>query len=395
MSAIPLFDRSREVVFSVGELTGMLKGLIEESFPRIGVAGEISNAARPRSGHVYFTLKDESAQLRAVMWRSDAQRLVFDLTDGLAVRAWGGLTVYPQRGDYQLIVRKLEPEGIGALELALRQTTARLAAEGLFDPARKRRPPRFPRRIVMVTSPTGAAIRDFLRVIARRWDAIEILIIPVRVQGEGAASEIAAAIATANRIRDVDVIVLARGGGSLEDLWAFNEEITARAIFASSAPVVSAIGHEIDVTIADLVADVRALTPSQAGELCVPDRSEILSHLEHLRIRLARGGVAPIERCRSRLDQLEERSRSAIARLLDRKSAEIARYAASLEALSPLAVLARGYSATFLDGETTPLHDASRARAGDTLRTRLERGMLTSRVESIELEAGTKPRATS
>lgn len=247
----------------------------------------------------------------------------------------------------------------------------------------------------MVTSPTGAAIRDFLRVIARRWDAIEILIIPVRVQGEGAASEIAAAIATANRIRDVDVIVLARGGGSLEDLWAFNEEITARAIFASSAPVVSAIGHEIDVTIADLVADVRALTPSQAGELCVPDRSEILSHLEHLRIRLARGGVAPIERCRSRLDQLEERSRSAIARLLDRKSAEIARYAASLEALSPLAVLARGYSATFLDGETTPLHDASRARAGDTLRTRLERGMLTSRVESIELEAGTKPRATS
>ena len=227
--------------------------------------------SRPRSGHVYLNLKDDAAQIRAVMWKADARRLAFDLEDGTAVRAWGRLSVYAPRGEYQVILHAIEPEGIGALELAFRQVFERLKAEGLFDPERKRPLPRFPRRIAVVTSPTGAAIHDFIRVAKRRWPAVEILVAPTRVQGPGAAAEVAAAIALANSVAGVDLIVVARGGGSLEDLWAFNEEAVARAIAAARRPVVSAVGHEVDVTIADCVADLRASTPSVAGELCVPD----------------------------------------------------------------------------------------------------------------------------
>ena len=198
--------------------------------------------ARPRSGHVYFTLKDDSASIRAVMWKTDTRRLAFDLTDGLAVRALGRLTVYPPRGEYQIVVREIEPEGIGALELAFRQRYAKLALEGLFDPGRKRPLPRFPRRIVIVTSPTGAAVRDLLQVTSRRWRCAQILIAPARVQGAGADREVVAALELANQVAEADVIIVARGGGSLEDLWTFNEESVVRAIVASRLPVVSAVG---------------------------------------------------------------------------------------------------------------------------------------------------------
>ena len=233
---------------------------------------------------------------------------------------------------------------------------ARLAAEGLFDPARKKPLPRFPKRIVVVTSPTGAAVRDLIQVTGRRWRATEILIAPVRVQGPGAAEEVAAAIALADRVAGADLIIVARGGGSLEDLWAFNEEAVARAIFASRLPVVSAIGHEVDLTIADLVADRRALTPSEAGELCVPDAREVAQHLDRLGDRLARAGRARIDQARARLDALSDRARRAARRALDDRRHRLARLAACLEALSPLGVLSRGYSLTFrADGDANTL----------------------------------------
>jgi exodeoxyribonuclease VII large subunit len=228
---------------SISELTERIKRSLEADFAEVALHGEVSNVARPRSGHVYFTLKDDSASIRAVMWKNETRRMAFDLTDGLAVRALGRLTVYPPRGEYQIVVREIEPEGIGALELAFRQRYAKLALEGLFDPGRKRPLPRFPRRIVVVTSPTGAAIRDILQVTSRRWRCAQILIAPARVQGVGADREVVAALQLANQIADADVIIVARGGGSLEDLWTFNEESVVRAIVASGLPVVSAVGH--------------------------------------------------------------------------------------------------------------------------------------------------------
>jgi exodeoxyribonuclease VII large subunit len=365
----------------VSELTARIKATLERGFAEVAVRAEVSNLARPRSGHVYLVLKDDAAQIRAVLWKSDAQRLVFDLTDGLAVRASGRLAVYAPRGEYQLTIRKIEPEGIGALELAFRQTVARLAAEGLFDPERKRPLPRYPRRIVVVTSPTGAAVRDLLQVIGRRWRALDILIAPVRVQGVGAAEEIAEAIALANQVAGADLVVLARGGGSLEDLWAFNEEIVARAIVASSLPVVTAIGHEVDVTIADLAADRRALTPSEAGELCVPDAVEVRRALVRLAERIGQAGRSRLEQCRNRLDCAGHDLDQAVTRGLENRRHQLARLAASLEALSPLGVLARGYSLTLKDDGATIVRSAGDVRPGDLIETRLASGRIVSRVE--------------
>ena len=263
-------------VLTISQLTRQVKNLVEEHFPFVRVIGEVSNCTVAGSGHVYLTLKDEAAQIRAVMWRSKASRLKFELHDGLEVVASGPLEVYEARGTYQLIIEQLIPQGVGALELAFRQLQEKLAAEGLFDPERKRPLPEFPRRIALITSPTSAAVRDLLQVITRRWQAVDLLIIPVPVQGEGAAEEIAAALRSVHRIPQCDVVITGRGGGSLEDLWAFNEEIVARAIYECPIPVISAVGHEIDISISDLVADRRALTPSEAGELVVPLRVEII-----------------------------------------------------------------------------------------------------------------------
>ena len=315
MTRLSLFDfETAEPEFcTVSELTARIKSTLERGFADVALRGEVSNLSRPRSGHVYLSLKDDAASIRAVLWKSDAQRLVFDLADGLAVQVWGKLSVYAPRGEYQVAIRRIEPEGIGALELAFRQTVARLAAEGLFDPARKQPLPRFPRRIVVVTSPTGAAVRDLLQVTGRRWPSAEILIAPAKVQGLGAAEEVAAALALANRVAGADLVIVARGGGSLEDLWAFNEEVVARAIAASRLPVVSAVGHEVDVTIADLAADLRASTPSEAGEVCVPDAREVAQQLDRLGDRLARAGRSRIDQARGRLDALADRAGRAVA----------------------------------------------------------------------------------
>src|SRR5262245_44048327 len=274
-------------VRSVSDLTQGVKALLEDGFASVWVAGEVSNLARPGSGHLYFSLKDAQATMRAVVWRGVALRLRFDPRDGLEVIVRGRLTVYPPRGDYQLVIEELHPRGVGAQELALRELKERLFRLGYFDPQRKKPLPRVPRRLALVTSPTGAAVRDMLEILARRWPAAEVWVVPVRVQGEGAAEEIAAAIWLLNRLRErPEVMVLGRGGGSAEDRWAFNEETVARAIHESRIPVVSAVGHEIDLTVADLVADRRALTPSEAAELVVPSREELLEGLRGVEGRL-------------------------------------------------------------------------------------------------------------
>jgi exodeoxyribonuclease VII large subunit len=371
----PLFE-------SVSELTARIKQSLKEQFGEVALRGEVSNVARPRSGHVYFTIKDEAASIRAVIWKSDARRLAFELMDGLAVRALGGLTVYEPRGDYQITVRQLEPEGIGTLELAFRQRFARLSAEGLFDPVRKRPLRRYPRRIVIVASPTGAAVRDLIQVIGRRWRCAELLIAATRVQGEGAADEVVAALDLANRVAGTDLIVVARGGGSLEDLWTFNEEAVVRAIAGSRRPVISAIGHEIDVTLADLAADCRALTPSAAGEVAVPDSREVALHLDRLADRIRRAGQTRIDEARAKLARLAERSQLALRHGLLQRHHRLARLAASLEALSPLAVLSRGFSLTFHQDGRSLIRSADQVRPGQLIHTRLASGRIISRVET-------------
>jgi exodeoxyribonuclease VII large subunit len=294
-------------VLTVSELTDKLRAVIEETFPMIWVEGEISNFKVYGSGHAYFTLKDANAQIRAVLFRNRGRRIRFEPGDGLHVLAMGSIEIYPQRGEYQLVVELLEPRGLGALQLAFDQLKARLAAEGLFDTGRKRALPRFPRKIGIVTSPSGAAIRDMLRVIGRRFGELHIVLAPCRVQGEGAADEIAQGVRDLNALGDVDVIIVGRGGGSLEDLWAFNEEAVARAIVASKVPVISAVGHEVDVTIADFVADLRAPTPSAAAELVVREKQALVETVADLRHRLHRSIGRRLERERQRTDALTTR----------------------------------------------------------------------------------------
>lgn len=422
-----MISPSAQRPLSVFELTSQIKDLMEAAFPEVWVAGEVSNFARPQSGHCYLTLKDDRAQLKAVMWRGVATRMRFDLNDGLEVICRGHLDVYAQRGSYQLVIEDIIPRGMGALELALRQLREKLAREGLFDPARKRPLPAFVRRIAVVTSPTGAAIRDFLQVLGRRWRGADVLIVPVRVQGEGAAAEIAAAIEMVNRLPEAergdsphlptqegtvpffrpDCIVVTRGGGSMEDLWAFNEEAVVRAIDASQIPVISAVGHEIDVTLSDLAADLRALTPSEAAELVAPATEELLADLRQVEQRLAVGLRSRAVRARSRLDALARssvfrrpfQSVFEMSRRLDelnaradraiRGRARVARQqidtvAGQLESLSPLAVLGRGYSLTQRTSDGRLIRAAAELSPGEQITTRLSQGQAVSRVERID-----------
>jgi len=287
---------------TVSELTGLLRTSIEQQFSDIWLEGELSNLRAPGSGHIYCTLKDKASQIRAVLFRSTAVRLRFALQEGLQVIVRGRLTVYEPRGEYQIVLDTVEPKGIGALQLAYEQLKERLATEGLFDQDRKKSVPAFPRTVGVVTSLTGAAIRDILAVLRRRWPTLHILIAPVQVQGESAGRQIAEALIALNSLGSVDVIIVGRGGGSLEDLWSFNEEIVVRAIAASHVPVVSAVGHEIDVTLADFVADLRAPTPSAAAEAVVPVLGEIVERLRELKVRL---GQVMLRHCafeRQRLD---------------------------------------------------------------------------------------------
>jgi exodeoxyribonuclease VII large subunit len=299
---------------TVWELTRRIQTTLEDGFPQVWVVGEVSNFKRHTSGHVFFTLKDERASLRCVIWKSTAERLREKITsagccaDGLEVEAKGHLSVFEKAGNYQLYVSSIKPRGVGALEVAFRRLKEKLEKEGLFDPARKRPLPRFPRRVGIVTSPTGAAVRDILHVLARRWPPAEIVLAPALVQGPGAAAEIVRGIGWLNRLGTIDVIIIGRGGGSLEDLWPFNEESVARAVYASEAPVVSAVGHETDFSISDFVADVRAPTPSAAAEIVVPDAREVLAALRAQDRRMARHVRHRLERLGDRLT-LAARSR--------------------------------------------------------------------------------------
>ena len=396
-----------EDALSVSQFTAHIQDLLE-AVPPVWITGEISNFARPQSGHCYFTLKDDKAQIRAVIWRGVASRLQFDMHDGLEVVCHGSLDVYPPRGSYQLVIDQLHPKGIGSLELRLRQLRARLAAEGLFAAELKRPLPRFPRRVAFVTSPTGAAIRDFLEVLRRRWRGADVLVIPSAVQGENAAAEISRGIELANRMADeIDVLVVGRGGGSLEDLWSFNEEQVVRAVRASRIPIVSAVGHEIDVTLSDLAADVRALTPSEAAELVVPAADDLRAQLAAYHGRMTGVVVGRNEALRARLDALterrvltrpEERVRD-LARRVDelslrfgraaelvptRAKDRVAAIAARLESLSPLAVIGRGYSVTESLRTGRVVRDAAEVQLGDELRTRLVTAQITSRVERVD-----------
>jgi exodeoxyribonuclease VII large subunit len=294
-------------VLSVSQFSQQLAAVMEERFPAVWVEGEISNFKVYGSGHAYFTLKDEGAQLRCVLFRNRTRRIRFEPKDGLHVLAFGAVEVYAQRGEYQLVVELLEPKGLGALQLAFAQLKERLQTEGLFNPARKRALPRFPRRIGIVTSPSGAALRDMLRVIGRRFGEIHIVVAPARVQGEGAAAEVAQGIRELNALGGVDVIIVGRGGGSLEDLWAFNDEMLARTIAASKIPVISAVGHEVDFTIADFVADVRAATPSNAAELVVKEKRAVVESLGDLEARLRRGMLRTLAAHRERLERSQGR----------------------------------------------------------------------------------------
>lgn len=296
-----------EGILSVSALTGLIKGTLAEAFPALWVKGELTGFKRYGSGHLYFSLKDEGAVLGCVMWKGRAGRLAFEPQDGLEVEAFGAISVYEPQGRYQLIVDELRPAGVGALLLAFEELKRRLAAEGLFDPARKRPLPRFPGRIGLVTSPSGAAVRDLVKVLRARWPSIGIVLAPVRVQGEGAAREIAAAIERFDRYGRVDLLIVGRGGGSLEDLWAFNEESVIRAIAACRLPVISAVGHEVDVTLADFAADVRAATPSNAAELAVPNRAEVAHRVAQARGRLERAARQVTGDCRRRLEALTAR----------------------------------------------------------------------------------------
>lgn len=417
-------------VLTVTDLTEQVKELLAGGFGAVWVRGEVAQWRPAASGHAYFTLKDAGAVLPCVMWRTAVATLRLRPAEGMEVLVGGGLDVYPPHGKYQLVVRSLQPMGAGALQQAFERMKKRLEAEGLFRPDRKRPLPFLPRRIALVTSPTGAAVRDLVTVIQRRFPQVTLLLVPVRVQGAGAAEEIARGIAFADRAAGADVIVAGRGGGSLEDLWAFNEEVVARAIHACRTPIVSAVGHETDVTIADLVADVRAATPSQAGELVVPVRDELLGRVERerqrlvgrMRVRVERAwqrleawadrpalrspqGVlvprrqrlqhlaqrlvqarpaAALRRRRERTDELAQRLGSASARLLLARRARLERAEAALRALSPLAVLARGWSLT-TTGAGRLVRAASDAPPGTPLCTRLADGAtLHSTVQRIE-----------
>ena len=368
------------MIWSVSELSRQLSTALDERFPTVWVEGEISNFKVYGSGHAYFTLKDEGAQIRAVLFRNRMRRIRFEPGDGLHVLAFGAIEIYPQRGEYQLVVELLEPRGLGALQLAFEQLKERLGREGLFDQARKRPLPRFPRKIGIVTSPRGAALHDMLRVIGRRFGEIHIVLAPARVQGEGAAAEVAQGIRELNALGGVDVIIVGRGGGSLEDLWAFNDEMLARTIAASKIPVISAVGHEVDFTIADFVADVRAATPSNAAELVVKEKRGIVdalgdltgrlqrvmrrglaAHRDRLELTLSRRVLTdpgrPLRELERRLDDARARLRQAALAALDRRAHRVELAGRGLRSLSPVARTLNG------------------RRALIDLQGRLERGM--------------------
>ncbi|TCK17488.1 exodeoxyribonuclease VII large subunit [Thiogranum longum] len=439
-------------ILTVSRLNQEARELLETGLGRLWVEGEISNLARPASGHLYFTLKDARAQVSCALFRNRAVRLRFSPENGAQVLIRGQVSLYEARGNYQLIVDQMEEAGDGALRRAFEELKTRLFNEGLFDEAGKQPLPDLPRCIGVITSPSGAAIRDVLTVLKRRFPGIPVIIYPTRVQGEGAAEEIVAALRTANKRADCDVLLLTRGGGSLEDLWPFNEEKVARAVAASSLPLVSAVGHEVDVVITDFVADARAATPSAAAELLSPDRDEVITRVKQLAIRLKQQVTRRLQRQHEqfdwlvrrlqqrhpghyldqqiqRLDELEQRLNRAMQQQITQRQArlqtasaklrqhhpgrlleslearnrdlaqrlryciniqlskyrgELATLSRTLETVSPLATLQRGYSITLAASNGSIITDSGQTRPGDTLETRLAKGRIFSTVTDTE-----------
>ena len=375
------FETPARRVWSVAALIGAVRTQLEREYTDVWVEGEISNFRPAESGHLYFTLKDDGAQLRVVMFRLQARLLRFRPENGMAVVARGRITVYEGRGELQLSAEYLEPKGAGALQVAFEQLKAKLAAEGLFDQARKKPIPGLPRRIGIVTSPRGAALYDILNILRRRHDSVGVLIYPAQVQGPDAASEVASGVRLFNRSPKlaIDVIIIARGGGSLEDLAAFNNEGLARVIAASEIPVISAVGHETDVTLCDLVADHRAATPTDAARLATPDRAEVQSDLEHLGARLARGLEHRTTRMEERLARMTDGLLRGVDRRLESLTYRLSVVSGRLDALSPLGTFARGFAVP-RDGTGRVLRRMADFHPGDPFDLRVVDGTIKAQV---------------
>ena len=400
-------EQKEKHVYTVSELTKYIRVILEDSFPGIWIEGEISNFVLHSSGHMYFSMRDANAVLKCAMFKRSNEKLKFKLKDGMKVICFGSISVYDARGDYQLIVEEIEPKGIGALQLQFQQLKERLYKEGLFNEDHKVPIPFLPTRIGIVTSPTGAAIRDILNIARRRFSNVEIIINPVKVQGEGAKEEIASAIKQFNELKNIDVMIVTRGGGSLEDLWSFNEEVVARAIYESDIPVISAVGHEIDYTISDFVADFRAPTPSAAAELVIPRKEELVNLIGTAVTRLnnaltgkigmlaqrlttlkesyiLRQPLNIITQYEQKIDDLRKDIAIRIDHLVKMRSENFNLLISKLEALSPLGILKRGYSITTKVPEGMIIKDSGLLKKGDRVETKLGKGKFTSRVEEIE-----------
>ncbi len=407
MDANKLYNSQTRKVYTVLELTKQIKSLLTENYRDIWVCGEISNYKKASSGHIYFTLKDESSVIKAALFRGYQRMIRFDAGDGLKVIAHGNLDVFDKKGEYQLIVDFMEPEGVGDLQLAFEKLKQKLREEGLFDESRKKDIPVLPESIGVITSPTGAALRDILNITARRYRGVRIVIYPVLVQGEGAAEEIAGAVKTANIRGEVDVLIVGRGGGSIEDLWPFNEEIVAREIYASEIPVISAVGHEIDFTISDFVADLRAPTPSAAAELVVQNRKELVKLSVDLIKRLytsvnrlvAQKGEKvsfySIELMQGRLisiltqknfilDDITKSLFNKMDTVLSEGRGRFEKTVGRLNALSPLRTISRGFAVVSKIPENKPVFSVHDVVTGDDIKTRLKDGVLLSKISGTE-----------
>lgn len=398
--------QTERIVQTVSEITRQVRFTLEETFQGVWVEGEISNFKLHTSGHMYFSLKDSEAQIQCVMFRMDNRALNFEMTEGLSVVCYGRVSVYAPRGQYQLYVEKVEPKGIGALQLKFEQLKEKLRKEGLFDEAHKKEIPFLPSRIGIITSQDGAALHDILKVLDRRFSSVQILIYPVKVQGVGSAESITEAIQDFNELRNVDVLIIGRGGGSLEDLWSFNEEIVARAIYDSKIPIISAVGHEVDFTIADFVADLRAATPSQAAEIVLPVKEELLMRIEALKARASQSILGQIQYLKQelkrhtssrvfknlltlfeiqfqKLDELKKSMNLSFLNFVRFKSEKINALLGKLEAMGPVATLKRGFSVSLKLPAGKIISSIKEIKVGDMIQTKLKDGSFKSQILEV------------